>query len=187
MSNSVASDALNLEMEEPSDKVIYKRRSSIFQSRTSKLLVDEETDKEKNAGNDEFLPISNCKRQRVEDVRKENFDLQSYIADLREERKTWQMTLKERKSDRRVLSKKKSSLEQLGQSLDLEALSDSERSFLSAHPNYEYVYENSQKLSNVALKMTLLNELVYKLNERFMLRMREKLCKATKKIVDMSE
>lgn len=39
--------------------------------------------------------------------------------------------LKERKSKRRILTKQKSALENLGQNLDYKALSDSERSFLS--------------------------------------------------------
>ncbi|XP_035722166.1 uncharacterized protein LOC118441622 [Vespa mandarinia] len=187
MDNSIVPDILNLDTEELSDKVTCKRRSLVFQSRTSKLFTDEETDQARNLENEDFLEINKSKRQCVEDVtKKENFDLQKYINDLRQERKLWQSTLKERKSKRRILSKQKSVLEEQGQNLDTKALSDSERSFLSASPNYEYICENSQKLSDMALKIILLNELVFKLNERFMLRMKEKLNKTTKKIIEMS-
>lgn len=41
MDNSVVPDTLNLDTEELSDKVTYKRRSLVFQSRTSKLFTDE--------------------------------------------------------------------------------------------------------------------------------------------------
>lgn len=175
------------EMEEPCDKVIYKRRSSIFQSRVSKGIVNEETDKPQNLNNYDCPSIDNCKRQRVEhERREENFDLQKYISNLKQERKMWLTTLQERKLERRLLAKQKSSLEEVGQNLDIKVLSDSERSFLSAHPNYEYIYESSNKLSNVAFKTMFLNELAYKLNDKFMLRMREKLFKATRQIVDIS-
>ncbi|KAF7400603.1 uncharacterized protein V1477_017273 [Vespula maculifrons] len=187
MDNSIVPDPLNLDTEELFDKVTCKRRSLVFQSRTSKLFIDEEIDQARNLENEDFVSINKCKRQCVEDVtRTENFDLQKYIRDLKQERKLWQSTLKERKSKRRVLSKQKSVLETLGENLDSKALSDSERSFLSASPNYEYIYENSQKLSDTALKITLLNELVFKLNERFMTRMKEKLDKTTKKVIEMS-
>lgn len=146
-----------------------------------------EIDQAKNLESEDFLSVNKCKRQCVEDVtRKENFDLQKYINDLRQERKLWQSTLKERKSKRRVLSKQKSVLVEQGQNFDSKALSVSERNFLSASPNYEYIYENNQKLSDMALKITLLNELVFKLNERFMVRMKEKLDKTTKKVIAMS-
>lgn len=187
MNNSAALDTLNSEIEEPCDSIICKRKSSVFQSRRSILFIEEEKSKAKKFEDDESLSINDNKRQCVEDVRrKENFDLQKYINNLSQERKMWQTTLKERKSERRTLSKQKSSLEQLGQNSDLKVLSDSERSFLFARPDYKYIYENSQKLSIVGLKINLLNELIYKLNGRFMSRMREKLHMATKKIIEMS-
>ncbi|KAI4501180.1 hypothetical protein M0802_003553 [Mischocyttarus mexicanus] len=187
MDNCVLPDVLDLGMEELSNKVIRKRRSLVFHSRTSKSLIDEELKEIRNLENDDSLSDNKCKRPRVSDItREESFNLQEYINDLKQERKLWQLKLKERKSKRRVLTKQKSALENLGQNLDYKALSDSERSFLSANPNYEYIYENSQKLSKTTLKVILLNELISKLNNRFMIRMKEKLDKTTKKIIEIS-
>lgn len=41
MDNSIVPDPLNLDTEELFDKVTCKRRSLVFQSRTSKLFIDE--------------------------------------------------------------------------------------------------------------------------------------------------
>ncbi|XP_014601667.1 PREDICTED: uncharacterized protein LOC106785573 [Polistes canadensis] len=188
MDNSVLPDALDLDTEEISDKVTCKRRSLVFHSRTSKLFIDEELNEVRNLENDDLLSDNKCKRQRVKDITgKESFNLQEYINDLKQERKLWQLKLKERKSKRRILTKQKSALENLGQNLDYKALSDSERSFLLAKPNYDYIYENSQKLSNRSLKVILLNELMFKLNDKFIIRMQEKLDKITKKIIEISK
>lgn len=85
------------------------------------------------------------------------------------------------------MTKEKASMEMEGQTLDINILSDSERAFLSKRPDYEYICKNSKKLLNVALKISMLNQLIHKLNVRFVEEMESKISKATRTLVKMSE
>lgn len=117
----------------------------------------------------------------------EAFNLKEYIEKLKHERKTWQEECKKRKIERRSLTKDKESIERQGQVLDLNILSESERTFLLKRPDYEYICKNNQKLVDVALKISTLNQLIHKLNQRFMEKMESNISKATSNVIKMSE
>jgi len=113
--------------------------------------------------------------------------LREYIEKLKHERKNWQEEYKKRKIKHRILTKEKANMEQQGQSLDINVLSESERTFLLKRPNYEYICKNTQKLLDIALKINILNQLIRKLNQTFMETMENNISKATTKIIKMSE
>lgn len=85
------------------------------------------------------------------------------------------------------MTKQKTSAEAQGQILDINVLTETERTFVLTRPNYEHICKNSQKLLDVALKLSTLSQHVQKLNRRFMERMESNVSKATVNIIKMSE
>lgn len=117
----------------------------------------------------------------------EIFNLKEYIEKLKQERKEWQQEYKFRKIQRKTLTKQKINLERQGQPLDTNALTESQRAFIAARPNYENICRNTQKLHDTVLKITTLNQLVCKLNQRFMEKMEDNIARTTKKVIELSE
>lgn len=115
----------------------------------------------------------------------ETFDLEEYIEKLKQERKDWLQEYKKRKIQRKNLTKQKAIAESQGQLLDVNILTEFERAFIKARPNYEYICKNSQKLSDVALKISTLSQLVHKLNQRFMEKMENNISRASRDIIEM--
>lgn len=106
---------------------------------------------------------------------------------MKNERKEWIDTLKQRKSQRKCLTKQKLCIENQGQTLDLSILTEFEKAFITARPNYQQICRNYKQMSDVALKISELQSIVYKLNEKFILQMEDKLHKLTDKIIEMSQ
>lgn len=117
----------------------------------------------------------------------ETSNLKEYVEKLRQERKDWQQEYKNRKVQRRNLTKQKASVEGQGQVLNINILTETERTFILTRPNYEHICKNSQKLLDMALKISMLNQHVYKLNRRFMEQIEGNIAKATANIIKISE
>ncbi|XP_078045127.1 uncharacterized protein LOC144474286 [Augochlora pura] len=170
------SDASHLEMPLNKEKVIHKRRSSVFQSRIVDFDQCEENEKSIDKKH------SPSKTSQVEE-----FDLKQYIRNLENERKEWISMLKQRKSERKRLMNQKLRLESQRQPFDLNALTDSERAFVMARPNYQHIYENNKKLQETAVKVSILNQIVYRVNQKFISKMEVGLCKMTENIIQKTE
>ncbi|XP_076232255.1 uncharacterized protein LOC143177879 [Calliopsis andreniformis] len=177
MNSFNSSDISHLEKCSDHDKIVHKRRSSVFHSRTVALDKDKEEEVDINAD-------TGCMSKMPEE---ECFGLEEYVNSLRKERKEWIETYKRRKLERKSLMKQKLRLEEQGQCLDLSILSDSDKAFVLACPNYQHLYENTRKLSEMVLKISVLSQVVYKLNQRFILQMERRLGKVTKKVIETSE
>lgn len=113
--------------------------------------------------------------------------MEQYICRLRNERKEWIETFRQRKAERKSLTKKKLRLESQGQPVDLTVLTDSEEAFVMARPNYQSICKNNKRLTEMTLKVSILNQTVYKLNQRFISQMEKRVGKITEKIMEMSE
>lgn len=121
-------------------KSIHKRRSSVFQSR--QIIFDEcegTEDKETVENREVIKCTSNTTQEKV-------FNLEEYIINLRNERKEWIETLKQRKTQRKNLTKQKLCLENQEQLLDLNVLSEYEKTFVTARPSYQHICKNYEKL-----------------------------------------
>ncbi|KAK9310697.1 hypothetical protein QLX08_000024 [Tetragonisca angustula] len=183
MDNSHFMDALHLENDLKYTKSIHKRRSSVFQSRT--IAFDEHEDIQcaegaKDADDNERIKC-------VSEISQEKpFNLEKYIINLRNERKEWINTLKQRKIQRKNLASQKLHLENQGQSLDCNILAEFEKTFVRAQPNYQHIYRNYKDLSAMIKKISMLRNLTYKLNQRFILQMEKRLNKVTDKIIETS-
>ncbi|XP_020300084.1 uncharacterized protein LOC109863861 [Pseudomyrmex gracilis] len=170
-----------------SEKIVSKRRSSIFHTKT--LACDEDKDDTKYSGNrNEILinQVSDKSRECNEHNTTKTFNLEEYIERLREERKNWQREYKDRRTQRKNLLKQKASLEGQGQIIDINALTERERNFLLTRPNYEHICKNSQKLLDTAIKLSTLGELVNTMHIRFMKKMENNILATTKSIIKMS-
>lgn len=117
---------------------------------------------------------------------REEFNLQEYIISLRGERKQWIETLRQRRIERKNLAKQKLCLETQGQTLDLSFLTEKEKVFLAARPNYQQICKNYKKLSDVTVKISMLQNTVSKLNQRFITDVEEHVHKVTDKIIKES-
>ncbi|XP_032672828.1 uncharacterized protein LOC116844852 [Odontomachus brunneus] len=177
------SQVSHLDEEYRSAKIIHKRRSSIF-CRQNITFNQQENDNKITTNKTEL-----ASNEYEEDTQTgvESFDLEKYIEKLKQERKDWQQEYKKRKSQRKNLTKQKAIAESQGQLLDLNILTKSERAFIRARPNYEYICKNSQKLSDVALKISTLSQVVNKLNQRFMEKMENNISRASRDIIEMLE
>ncbi|KYN06698.1 hypothetical protein ALC62_02356 [Cyphomyrmex costatus] len=166
-----------------SESTIHKRRSSIFHSRIS-IARDHQQD------DNEVTINGNRPDQKEEECNVKNvkaFNLKEYTDKLKQERKDWQQEYRNRKVQRRNLTKQKLRTEGQGQILDINVLTEAERAFVLTRPNYEHICKNSQKLLNMALKISMLSQHVHKLNQRFMERMEGNISKATVNIIKISE
>ncbi|CAL7947966.1 unnamed protein product [Xylocopa violacea] len=161
------------------EKTVHKRRSSVFQRRSSAFDNREE--------NEKVVDTRNAEKYVSNESQEETFNLEKYIISLRNERKEWIETLKQRKAQRRSLAKQKLRLEKEGQHLDLNILTERDKAFITARPNYQYICKNYKKLSDTTGKMSALYNQVYRLNQRFILQMERKLNRITDKIVATSE
>lgn len=111
--------------------------------------------------------------------------MQKYINDLKQERKEWKRTFRQRERQHKALLKQTTNMHQREQELDLNVLSESERSFLLSRPNYEHIYEKAKKLGLMALETKLLNEHVMHLHKQHMLRAQKKLDDLTTRVIGM--
>ncbi|KZC13287.1 PREDICTED: uncharacterized protein LOC107191395 [Dufourea novaeangliae] len=161
------------------ENAVHKRRSSIFQSR---ITVFDECE-----GNEKSLENHDTNKYVSKTPEVEGFNLELYIRNLKEERKEWIETLRQRKAERKSLKKQKLRLENQGKSVDLITLSDSEKAFVTSRPDYQSICKSNKRLTEMALKVSILHHMVYKLNQRFILRMEKKLCRVTKKVIETSE
>ncbi|KAG7197867.1 hypothetical protein KM043_001678 [Ampulex compressa] len=186
MNNCNAIDISVLEDQQEAEKVSYKRRSSIFQTR----VINFKRCAEEDAESDENLreKLESREEYILDEVKEQGtFNLSQYVESLRKERKLWQERWKERKSQRRNLVKQKARMEEEGQSLDLNLLSDAERVFVASRPNYEHIHKNTKRLTNVASKIIILNQLVQRLNQRFTSKLEEETYNFTRQIIKISE
>lgn len=85
------------------------------------------------------------------------------------------------------MTKQKISTEGQEQVLDINVLTEAEKAFVLTRPNYEHICKNSQKLLDVALKISTLSQHVHKLNQKFMERMEGNILRATANIIKISE
>ncbi|PBC30558.1 uncharacterized protein LOC107997022 [Apis cerana] len=181
MDNIYSLDTSHVEKDLEYKKSIHKRRSSVFQSR--QIIFDEcegTEDKETVENREDIKCVSNTTQEKV-------FNLEEYIINLRNERKEWIETLKQRKTQRKNLTKQKLCLENQEQLLDLNILSEYEKTFVTARPSYQHICKNYEKLSDMLVKLSVLYNLAYKLNQRFISQMERRLCKITDKIIKISE
>lgn len=111
--------------------------------------------------------------------------MKDYIEKLRQERKDWQQEYRKRKTQRKNLTKQKTNLN--GQIFDINILTESERGFLLARPNYEHVCQNGQKILDAALKISTLSQHVHRLNQKFIEKMENNIYTATKNVIKLSE
>ncbi|XP_018055205.1 PREDICTED: uncharacterized protein LOC108691804 [Atta colombica] len=174
-------DVSNFNEDFKSEKTIYKRRSSVFHARFSTARDHQDDNEVIINGNG-----PNQKECNAKDA-VEAFKLREYIDKLRQERKDWQQEYRNRKTQRKNLIKQKTSTEGQGQILDINVLTEAERAFVLTRPNYEHICKNSQKLLDVALKISKLSQHVHKLNEKFMERMKDNISKATANVIEISE
>ncbi|XP_072765556.1 uncharacterized protein [Anoplolepis gracilipes] len=173
-------DVSHFDEECKSEKIVYKRRSSIFhtqiitcdqtQGTPGNKILSNKVDKECIAQNDAKA-----------------FNLKEYVEKLRQERKDWQKEYKNRKTQRKNLTKQKTSVEGQGQVLDINILTESDRSFLLTRPNYEYISQNSQKTLDAVLKISILSQHVHKLNQKFIEKMETNIYTATKNVIKLSK
>jgi len=178
-------DVSNFDEEFKFEKTIHKRRSSIFRRCT--LTHDHNKDiNEVIANEDKLTPNKNEEEYNAKNG-VEAFSLKEYIDKLRQERKNWQQEYRNRKTQRKNLTKQKTNVEGQEQVLDINILKESERAFVLTRPNYEHLCKNSQKLLDMALKISILSQHVNKLNRRFMERMEGNISKATVNIIKISE
>jgi len=178
---TTANATTNLDEEFKSERTVYKRRSSVFHTRI--VACDQDEVDEVITNGSKLLLNKDEECNAKDDV--EVFNLKEYIEKLRQERKDWQQEYKNRKAQRRNLTKQKASVE--GQVLDINLLTEAERNFVLTRPNYEHICRNSQKLLDMALKMSTLSQHVHKLNRRFMERMEGNISKATVNVIKISE
>ncbi|XP_053986902.1 uncharacterized protein LOC128880640 [Hylaeus volcanicus] len=185
MDNLNQSDVSNSEKVLQEEKAVYKRRSLVFQSRMSTFDAYEGAQHIQGEKSVDSGDTTECPSKIQQETA---FNLEEYIKSLREERKEWIETYKQRKAERRKLKKQKLYLDtEGGQPLDLSILSDSEKAFVTARPNYMLICKNNQKLTVTTSKISLLNQMIYELNERFILQMEKRLRKVTDKIIETSE
>ncbi|KYN27600.1 PREDICTED: uncharacterized protein LOC108771137 [Trachymyrmex cornetzi] len=177
-------DVSNFNEDFKSEKTIHKRRSSVFHARFS-IACDHKKD-DNGVITNRNRPNQKEKECNAKDT-VEAFNLREYIDKLRQERKDWQQEYRNRKTQRKNLTKQKTSTERQGQNLDINVLTEAERAFVFTRPNYEHICKNSQKLLDVALKISKLSQHVHKLNEKFMERMKNNISKATVNVIEISE
>ncbi|XP_015596974.1 uncharacterized protein LOC107268571 [Cephus cinctus] len=163
-----------------SQKIIQKRKSAIFQRRSlAPPIIDSNCTTNFNDGMKQLCDVECTKDNEIEEA----FNLQEYIQSLKQERKLWQEKLSSRKRQRKDLTKQKDNILRSGQDLDLNVLSESERSFLLARPNYEHICSNGIKLSDVTDKVVMLNKCVHRLNNIFIQMMEDKVKDVTITII----
>ncbi|XP_046739726.1 uncharacterized protein LOC124407535 [Diprion similis] len=178
------------EEETPCRQRPNQRRSTFFRRRSTLQVPGE--DGLKNACDNENNGIQ--VEERIENVVPDDlekktdgtqFDIEKYIADLEEERKIWKQTLLDRKRQHKSISKQTSNLQRCEQDLDLNVLSESERTFLLVRPNYEHICEKAKKLRIMAAETRIFCNQMTHLHNQCMLRARRKLDALTTKIIDM--
>lgn len=115
----------------------------------------------------------------------EAFHLGEYIEKLKREQIDWEEEYRKRRARRKDLTKQKAIAESQGQFLDIDRLTESEKAFVRMRPNYEDICKNMQKLSNVALKISILNQMVHNSHQKFTERMESNISRATRDIIQM--
>nr|XP_046472734.1 uncharacterized protein LOC124214485 [Neodiprion pinetum] len=167
-----------------------QRRSTFFRRRSSLRAPGEDgstnvCDKE-NKGRQVEEKMENVV---LDDSEKKStatqFDIEKYIVDLEEERKIWKETLLDRKRQYKSISKQTSNLQCCKQEVDLNVLSESERTFLLVRPNYEHICEKAKKLCIMADETRIYYNQMTHLHNQCMLKARRRLDALTTKIIDM--
>ncbi|XP_050453289.1 uncharacterized protein LOC126852493 [Cataglyphis hispanica] len=169
--------------EERKEKAVYKRRSSIFQTRIA--TCDQTKGNEGTSNKNRFSPNKVNKECIVQND--ETFNLKEYIEKLKQERKDWQKEYKNRKIQRKNLTKQKTSVAEQGQVFDINVLTESDRVFLLTCPDYEHICQNSRKTLDAALKISTLSQHIQKLNKKFMEKMENNISIVTKNVIKLSE
>ncbi|XP_011879632.1 PREDICTED: uncharacterized protein LOC105568517 [Vollenhovia emeryi] len=175
-------DTLNVDEELKSERTVRKRRSLIFQARAKTC--------ERNEGEvtiNESDPTSKDEDERDAKDGAEVFNMTEYLEKLRQERKDWQEEYRNRKAQRRNLAKQKASVERLGQVVDIDAVEEDARDFISMRPNYEQISENREKMLDLMVKIYTFHRLTKKLNQRFTERIERSISKATGNMIKHSE
>ena len=165
------------------EKVVYKRRSSIFQGRTSVFDKDKST----QLTSDKCAVTDAGAEQASEALQEDAFNLEEYINGLKNEREEWIRTLRRRKAEQKSLTKHKLRLESEGQPLDLNILPDSEKTFVIARPDYQHICKSNKRLSETTLRVSVLNRMANALNQRFIFQMEKRLGKVTEKVIRTSD
>ncbi|KAM0735871.1 hypothetical protein ACS0PU_009832 [Formica fusca] len=176
-------DISHFDKERKSEKTVYKRRSSIFHTRI--ITCDQTKDNEGTSNENRFSP--NKVNEECIIQNDEAFNLKEYIEKLKQERKDWQKEYKNRKIQRKNLTKQKTSVEEQGQVFDINILTESDRVFLLTRPDYEHICQNSRKTLDAALKISTLSQHIHKLNKKFMEKMENNISTATKNVIKLSE
>ena len=166
------------------EKVVYKRRSSIFQGRTSVFDKDKSTQLTRS---DKCADTDAGAERASEALQEEAFNLEEYINGLKNEREEWIRTFRKRKADQKSLTKHKLRLESEGQPSDMNILLDSERTFVIARPDYQHVCKSNRRLSERTLRVSVLNRMANALNQRFIFQMEKRLGKVTEKVIQTSD
>ncbi|XP_029160382.1 uncharacterized protein LOC114932387 [Nylanderia fulva] len=165
-----------------SEKTVYKRRSSIFHTR---IITCDQTEGNEGTPNRNRFSSSKVNEECIAQKDVEAFNLKEYIEKLKQERKDWQQEYRERKTQRKNLTKQKNSMK--GQVFDENLLTESERDFLLSRPNYEHIYQNNQKIVDAALKISTLSQHVHRLNQKFIEKMENNISTATKNIIKLED
>ncbi|KAH0564327.1 hypothetical protein KQX54_011442 [Cotesia glomerata] len=147
-----------------------KRRSSIFQSRASQrhFDVDSQDESEAQEGNAQKEP--------------DEFNLEEYVNSLKAEYEEWKKTLKERKHQRRLLAKQEEALKG-GVELDFNVLTESDREFIQARPNYGAICEKINDVMPIAVKVAQGNIEINHLNDNLQQLLGEKIKESNIKII----
>ncbi|KAJ8680846.1 hypothetical protein QAD02_016633 [Eretmocerus hayati] len=157
-----------------------KRRSSIF-NRQSMGNLDHEIE---TSDSEEISHES--KKIKLAESNKASFDLRKYIDSLKEEKKQWKKEYAKRKTQVKELSKS-SQNQETSATLDLSCLSDSERAFLAARPDYEEFNRNVFQLHALATKVTYLNSLAESLFEKSIMKMQSDVKNATQRVIKLAD
>lgn len=92
-----------------------------------------------------------------------------------------------RKSRSQELAKYNKSLEHSGQTLDITSLSDSERAFLAAKPDYEEFNRNLFQLHAMATKVTFLNLWAENFYEKASVKLQNDTDNAVHRIINLAD
>ena len=114
----------------------------------------------------------------------EVFNIRKYIDNLTEEDKKWREEYAKRKSRTQDLAKRDKNKEHK-QKLDITCLSDYDRAFLAAKPDYEQFNKNLFQLHTMATKVTYFNMCAEHFCERSMVKLQNDTDDAVRRIINL--
>jgi len=162
----------------PMKNKMNKRRSSVFQRQS---IGPKEQDLESTNITEEIS--HETKKLKLQNV-SESFDLKKYIDALKEEDKKWREVYAKRKSRVQDLIKRDKNQQQ---SFDISCLSDSERVFLKAKPDYEEFNKNVFQLHAMATKVMFLNSCAENFSEKSAKKLKNETDTIMRRIINLSE